>query len=69
MRNESGNVIQSSQETYDFLLNMGSLHIFNGFNLGGVNFNTFTTNDETYEFTGSYPKGTLVWIQSQLVLL
>ena len=47
MRNKSGNIIQSSQETSDFLLSTGSGNLLNSFDFGRINLNAFVADNET----------------------
>ena len=68
MGNESGNIIQTPEETSDLLFSSWCLHLLNFFDFIRVNFNSFMANNDTQQLPRSNTEGAFIWIQAETIL-
>jgi hypothetical protein len=68
MRDASGDVVQSTKESFDLFLCLQSRHFSDGSDFVGIYFNTLLTNNKAQKLPGSDTEGTLIRIQTELVL-
>jgi len=65
---KSGDVIQSSEKTSNLFLCFWSRHFSDGSDFIGIYFNTLLTDNKAQELSGSNTEGTLVRVQTELIL-